>query len=136
MGLGFCRFDECQKLPIKEKSTNLDYNIILPDQNLELCICGLWEHYATQHNVLPPRRARDAVMAADPSKATTNVIRWRGQRLEILSLYFVEKTNEGYNHKIGDSLDTEFITKLKQIIGNGLKNKAKKNHPFYSTLRS
>lgn len=118
MGYGFCRFEECQKLPIKEKGTNTDYNILLPDQNLELRICGLWEHYAIKHNLLPPRRARDAVMAADPDKATTNIIRWRGQRPEILSLYFVEKTKEGYNHKIGNVPDIEFINKLNKIISN------------------
>lgn len=35
MGMGRCRFDECNA------GTNVDYNIFLPDQNVELYICGL-----------------------------------------------------------------------------------------------
>lgn len=122
MGYGFCRFGQCLRLSFEKRpKTSLDYKILLPDQNLELYICGLWEHYASQHNILPPQRAREAVMASDPNKATTKIIRWRGESLERITMYFVEKTYDGYNHEIGDSPDKEFIIKLKEIIYNANK---------------
>jgi hypothetical protein len=70
MGRG--RFDNCNA------ATNVDYNIFLPDQNAGLYICGLWEHYATQHKVLPSQRAREVVMAADLTKATKEIMIWGG----------------------------------------------------------
>ena len=114
MGIGRCRFDECKA------GTNTDYSVFLQDQNAELYICGLWEHYATQHNVLPSQRAREVVMLADPTKATKEITRWRGmQGPERMSLYFVERTNplsDTYNHQIGEFPDNEFVDKLRIII--------------------
>ena len=125
MGMGRCRFDKCNT------GTNKDYSVFLPDQNTELYVCGLWEHYATQHNVLPSQRAREVIMAADPTQATKEVIRWRGmQKPEQMSLYFVERTNplsESYDHQIGDSPDRHFIDKLKTII-----EKAEDKTPHFS----
>lgn len=108
MGFGYCRFEGC------EEGTNIDYNLSLQDQDVELLICGLWEHYATEHNVLPPERVREVVMSADPELATSHMVApLAGERFEI---YFVEREGEGFNHKIGEEPDTEFIDKLKEII--------------------
>ena len=114
MGIGRCRFDECSA------GTNRDYDIFLPDQNAALYICGLWEHYAIQHNVLPSQRAKEIVMAADPSKTAKEIDRWRGtQKPERISLYYVERTgplSDVYNHQIRDSPDRPFVDKLKTLI--------------------
>lgn len=109
--MGFCRFEGCQA------ATNLDYSVFLPDQNLELYICGLWGHYAKEHNVLPPARVREAVLAANPNLAKSESIAWRGEPgPERLSIYFVETQGDAFNHQIGDSPDIGFINKLEQIL--------------------
>ncbi len=109
MGFGYCRFEDC------EEGTNIDYQIMLGDLGVELLVCGLWEHYASEHNVLPPERVREAVMAADPELATSHTLAYFGETQKY-DVYFVEEEGDGYNHEIGDAPDTKFIDKLKEII--------------------
>lgn len=119
MGWGECRFPECQDLPISDRpKTSVDHYVTMPEQGLKLVVCGLWEHYATEHNVLPPTRAREAVMAADAGMVTSKTTVWREPvpELEMLSIYFVEREEGGYNHRIGASPDRPFIDKLRQLI--------------------
>lgn len=113
MGYGYCRFG-CGK------GTNIDYDILLSDMNIRLFVCGMWEHYAKDHNVSPPVEARDAVMRANPTKATIDKLMYMGECPKRLEIYFVEKSDGSYNHKIGDSPDTKFIDKLKKIIYSAL----------------
>lgn len=79
MGSGECRFPECQKLPYSDRPrTNRDYHISLLDQGLKLTVCGLWEHYALEHNVLPPDQARQAVIATGVKQVTGKTQTWGG----------------------------------------------------------
>jgi hypothetical protein len=120
-GMGFCRFDCVPgELP---PGTNVDHRITLDKGKgkYEFLLCGLWDHYASVHNVLPPETVRTAVMKADPAKAVIEERVYRNLNV-IDRAYFVEKDRKspgGYNHLIGNAPDTEFIDKMNGILRRG-----------------
>ncbi|MEM7822618.1 MAG: hypothetical protein QW703_00010 [Candidatus Aenigmatarchaeota archaeon] len=127
MGIGQCRFG-CKD------GTNVDYGIIPKLEEYKdifaIAVCGLWKHYATEHNMLPHEKVREIIMKTDPKKAVVKTIYYRGEISgyhdemsseggpgRILLAYFVEKLPDGrWNHEIGECPDSEFIEKLKGII--------------------
>lgn len=115
MGFGHCRFGD-------GKVTNTDYYVVLEDMQAELLVCGLWRHYAEDHNCLPPDNVRNIVMNADSRYAKSQKIRYYNKKqLKRYQVLFVEKKNGGFDHKIGKKPDTAFIDKLEDLISKGKK---------------
>lgn len=115
MGYGYCRFGD-------GKGTNIDYYVILEDMQADLLVCGLWKHYAEDHNCLPHDEVRDIVMNADPRYAKgKKTILYRGKQLKRYDVLFVEKDilTGDVDHKIGKNPDTAFVDKLEQLISKG-----------------
>lgn len=114
MGFAYCRFREetgCDETGSRE------YHVHLTDKNLILNVPELWAHYMTDHLVQPLKREKEVVMSATPEHAQTVMIgTFSLRRPEEVKVLYVEKTPDGYTHKIGDSVDTEFMKKLEILL--------------------
>jgi hypothetical protein len=109
MGYALCRFDGCTE----KGSTH--YLVRLTDLNKILNVPIMWKHYMTEHLVQPTELEREIVMAADPEKAISGMIVTGCMTSEIKVMY-VERTETGYTHELGDKPDTEFVDKLEMIL--------------------
>ncbi|MBN2142351.1 hypothetical protein JW711_03385 [Candidatus Woesearchaeota archaeon] len=122
--MGCCRFG-CKDDNDSPIGTNIDYKVSLPDQDLTLRVCGLWEHYAREHNVLVSENIRNAILVADPNRCSVSVLMFRSYG-EAVPIYFVNKSGVfgkgGYDHEIGDKPDLELIAKLSKIISDDMPN--------------
>lgn len=90
----------------------------MPDMGIYMMVPEMWEHYATNHLVLPTDQERELVMAADPDTAIGNMKNqfFSRERAGVPVLY-VERIDGEYSHKIGNKPDTEFINKLERLVG-------------------
>jgi hypothetical protein len=105
MGYGYCRFGCGEK-------TNEDYSIFLEEPNVMLLVCGMWRHYAEVHYVQPKKEIRDLVLGKPVSLKNLPKV----EPLNSVPVLFVEKKPFGYDHKVGNSPDREFIDRMQELI--------------------
>jgi hypothetical protein len=105
MGFGECRFGCGEK-------TNIDYTIPLKHLNTGLQVCGLWQHYMEVHNVKPKKEIRDLIFGKPVDLAKLP----KTPPLDYVKVLYVEKTDSGYDHEVGESPDWEFIHRLDDLI--------------------
>jgi hypothetical protein len=115
MGWANCRFKEetgCNKTGSQE------WRINLLNLDIRINVPSMWKHYMTEHLVQPTLQEREVIMAADPSKVEGSFITTRSiNSFPEIKILYVEKLEDGsYTHQIGKQVDTQFMTKLEQIL--------------------
>ena len=119
MGWANCRFQ--QETDCQETGSG-EYHLHLKDLSVVLNVPDLWKHYMTKHLVQPTEQERDFVMRANHAHVDCDHAYTCGtfgsRPREILVLY-VEKKGNNYTHPIGTQPDTEFISKLEQLLAKG-----------------
>lgn len=116
MGFAFCRFRE--QTNCKELGSS-HYIIHFLDLNVQINVPSMWKHYLKEHRVQPTEEERRVVMQANPEKANGQEFFTRStNNFPEIKILYVEKTAEGYSHKIGEIVDEEFLNKLESILAN------------------
>ena len=114
MGFALCRFSEetgCGETGSRH------YIVHLPDINTKINVPEMWKHYMLEHLIQPNKEEREAIMNANPQKASGKLIRMRSaEKPKEVNVMYVEKTDDGYSHEIGMVPDYEFIRKLESIL--------------------
>ena len=127
MGYGDCRFkpeNGCKR------QGSSHYLITFKDKNIVLNVPSMWKHYMKDHLVQPTLEEFGYVMNANLEKVETFHASTIGESefklsigieklgvLEIPILYVERLASEsGYTHKIGDSPNAKFISKLEDMI--------------------
>jgi hypothetical protein len=117
MGIGICRFAE--KTGCYESGSR-HYRIFLKDKNIILNVPELWEHYMMKHSVQPTEEEKRFVMDAHLEDIRKPF--WPDGSppdLKEVQILYVEKKRNGYTHKTGGEVDTEFKRKLEALLRKG-----------------
>jgi hypothetical protein len=114
MGFALCRFKDetgCQVTGSQE------FHIRLEDLKVDLNVPTMWRHYMIEHLVQPNKDEMDTIMNADVNNTTGKFMQTRSmEQNRKLHVLYVEKTDSGYTHEIGEKVDKEFINKLDLIL--------------------
>ncbi len=120
MGWAECRFKDetgCKRTG----SSHILLEVI--DSGDKLNIPIMWEHYAIDHRVQPSENERSIVMNLSPDKVRGRIIQTRsitGIPVEGVPILYVEKTENGYSHEIGEDVDWRFTQHLDSLLTNSI----------------
>ncbi len=84
MGMGECRFDDCNEMGSKH------YLVKLVDQNITINVPEMWKHYTVYHFVQPNEDERNVVMGANLDKIKVQTVQTRSSG-DTLNVLYVEK---------------------------------------------
>ena len=120
MGWADCRFKDeagCKR----NGSAHILLDIL--DSRDQLNIPIMWEHYTIDHKVQPNVNERSIIMNLSADKVRGRIIQTRsvsGGSIDGVPILYVEKTEKGYSHNVGEDVDWRFVEKLDSLLTNSV----------------